>query len=405
MEEDLTPSRGRPVPESGDDELPWDESFQRKEEREPSSSHHPPKGHSPAKGEEKPDPTSLAWQMGMMAAGIRSSISRVLATGEGTIAADLRGAFGHILTNQHLETIVLGVLAAAYVLSGVYVVNPGEEAVVRRFGQVIDRRVGEGLRYRLPWPIEQADKVNVSQIRREGIGVTIPDHPTDIHPPEDVQILTGDENIINAKVVVQYRVKDPADYLFKIAYSADPLIRNAVKDALVTLGGRTNVDDLLTTGRPELQQALEGYTQKMLDQYESGLQVVNISLQEVNPPKEVADAFRDVASAREDRAKAINDAQGYQNSIVPEARGKAQRAIREAEGYKADVTNRAKGEAKRFEDTFTEYERSLQASAEDVTRYRLYVEAMEKILPKVKKYVVDPGENGEKVNLRILEQR
>ncbi|MBI4319642.1 MAG: FtsH protease activity modulator HflK [Chloroflexi bacterium] len=374
-------------------------------ENETSSQASSPRSGAGPKEDRKPDPTSLAWQVGLAVATLRSSPSGALAMSEGTITSDLRGAFGHVLANRHLGTIALGVLTAAYVLSGVYVVNPGEEAVVRRFGQVIDRRVGEGLRYRLPWPIDQADKVNVSQIRREGIGVTMPDHPTSIHPPEDIQILTGDENIINAKVIVQYRVKDPVDYLFRVAYGSDPLIRNAVKDALVTLGGRTNVDDLLTTGRPELQQALEGYTQKMLDQYESGLQVVNISLQEVNPPKEVADAFRDVASAREDRAKTINDAQGYRNSVIPEARGKAQRALREAEGYKADVINRAKGEAKRFEDTFAEYERSLRASAEDVTRYRLYLEAMEKILPKVKKYVVDPGEKGEKVNLRILEQR
>lgn len=150
------------------------------------------------------------------------------------------------------------------------------------------------------------------------------------------------------------------------------------------------MDDLLTTGRTELQQAVQSQAQKALDRPQSGLQFVNISLQEVYPPKEVADAFRDVASAREDRAKTINDAQGYRNSVVPEARGKAQRAISEAAGYKADVTNRARGESKRFEDTLAEYDRSLQSSSEDVTRYRLYVEAMEKILPKVKKYIVDP---------------
>lgn len=353
----------------------------------------------------KANRTSMAWRLGRSVANISSALAGPVGSTSATIAADLRGAFGHLLASRHLGAYVLIGLAAAYLLSGVYVVNPGEEAVVRRFGQVVDRRVGEGLRYRLPWPIEQVDKVNVAQIRREGIGVTIPDHPASIHPPEEVQVLTGDENIINLKVIVQYRVKDPADYLFNVAYGPDPLIRNAVKDALVGLAGRMNVDDLLTTGRPELQQALQAQAQGILDRYESGLQFVNISLQEVYPPKEVADAFRDVASAREDRARAINDAQGYQNSIVPEARGKAQRALREAEAYKVDVVNRARGEAKRFEDTLAEYERSLQASSEDVTRYRLYVEAMEKILPRVKKYVVDPGQGGEKVNLRILEQR
>ncbi|TAK32651.1 MAG: FtsH protease activity modulator HflK [Chloroflexota bacterium] len=355
-------------------------------------------------GRETPGP-SLAWRVGAAVAALRAAMRGALGDSGTTIGADLRGAFGHILAARHLGLMVLGGLAVAYVLSGVYVVNPGEEAVVRRFGRVLDRRVAEGLRYRLPWPIEQADKVNVAQIRREGIGVTIPDHPTSVHPPEEVQVLTGDENIVNVKVIVQYRVKDPADYLFKVAYGPDPLIRNAVKDALVSLGGATDVDDLLTTGRPEWQQALQSQAQRTLDRYNSGLQFVNISLQEVYPPKEASDAFRDVASAREDRAKAINDAQGYRNSVVPEARGKAQRAISEGEGYKADVINRAKGEATRFDDTLAEYVRSLESSSDDVTRYRLYVESMEKILSKVKKYVVDPGENGEKVNVRILEQR
>ena len=353
----------------------------------------------------KGDRPSVAWQLGLAVATARKALGSTLGPAGTGIAGDLRGAFGHILAAPHLGTIILGGVAAAYILSGTYVVNPGEEAVVRRFGQIVDRRVGEGLRYRLPWPIEQADTVNVSQVRREGIGVTIPDHPASIHPPEDVQVLTGDENIINVKVIVQYRVKDPADYLFRVAYGPDPLIRNAVKDALVSLAGQMNVDDLLTTGRTELQQAVQSQAQRVLDGYQSGLQFVNISLQEVYPPKEVADAFRDVASAREDRAKTINDAQGYRNSVVPEARGKAQRAISEGQGYKADVTNRARGESKRFEDTLAEYDRSLQSSSEDVTRYRLYVEAMEKILPKVKKFIVDPGEKGDKVNLRVVEQR
>lgn len=348
---------------------------------------------------------SLAWHVGTAVAGMRAALRDAVGESGTTVVADLRGAFAHILAARHLGVLVLGGLAVAYTLSGVYVVNPGEEAVVRRFGQVVDRRVAEGLRYRLPWPIEQADKVNVAQIRREGIGVTIPDHPTSVHPPEEVQVLTGDENIVNLKIIVQYRVKDPSDYLFKVAYGPDPLIRSAVKDALVSLGGATAVDDLLTTGRPELQQSVQARAQQTLDPYESGLQFVNVSLQEVSPPKEASDAFREVSSAREDRAKTINDAEGYRNSVVPEARGKAERAVREAAGYKADAINRATGESKRFEDTLAEYERSLTASSADVTRYRLYLEAMEKILPKVKKYVVDPGESGQNVNVRIVEQR
>ena len=145
--------------------------------------------------------------------------------------------------------------------------------------------------------------------------------------------------------------------------------------------------------------------QLTLDEYRSGVQLVNLTLQEVNPPKEAADAFRDVASAREERAKAINDAEGYRNSIVPEARGKAERTLREGEGYRADAINRARGDADRFSSILGEYRRSGGEDGGDVTLYRYYVEAMEKILPRAKKYVVDPKGRNERVNIRVVEPR
>lgn len=347
------------------------------------------------------------WALPLAVALVRATIGlrRPVAGAWARTAADLRGAFGHVVAYRHAGKVAAGVALVAYLLSGLYVVNPGEEAVVRRFGQVVNPRVTGGLRYRLPWPIERADVVNVAQIRREGIGATIPEHSPTVHPPEDVQVLTGDENVVSVKLIAQYRVKDPADYLLRVGYNPDPLVRGAVRDALITLAGQTTVDDLLTTGRPDLQQALQVQAQRTLDRYQSGLQFVNITLQEVSAPKEVADSFRDVASAREDRARAINEAEGYRNSVVPEARGKAQRALREAEAYRADAINRAGGEATRFIDTLAEYNRSQAAGAEDVTRYRLYVEAMEKVLPKVRKYVVDAAKSGERVTLRILEPR
>jgi len=316
-----------------------------------------------------------------------------------TAIADMGAAFGHLARNPHLGKIAFSLVIALYFLSGVYIVNPGEEAVVRRFGQVTERRVGEGLRYRLPYPFERVDIVNVSQVRREGIGLRPPEHEVTLHPNEEPQILTGDENIVSIKIIVQYKIKDPADYLLRVDSDANPLIRSAVKSALVWLGGRAAVDDLLTTGRPDLQRVMLANAQKVLDGYESGLQLISINLQEVYPPKEVADAFRNVSSAREEKQATMNDAQGYANSVVPKARGDAERLTREAQGYVAQVKSRAQGDAQRFSDVFKEYRQSGANRATDVTRYRYFVETMEQVLAKVKKYIVDPREQ----NIRIVQ--
>ncbi|MBI4537446.1 MAG: FtsH protease activity modulator HflK [candidate division NC10 bacterium] len=340
-----------------------------------------------------------------IASRIADALRRLLAGPGASAAQDIRAAFGHLFRYPHLGKMALTALVALYLLSGVYIVNPGEEAVVRRFGRVIQPRVGEGLHYRFPWPVERTEKVNVSEIRREGIGVRPPEHGLALHPPEEVQILTGDENIVDLKVIVQYRVKDPADFLLRVDYDANPLIRNAIKHALTAVGAAARVDDLLTVGRTELQRLVQAAGQRTLDEYRSGVQLVNITLQEVIPPKEAADAFRDVASAREERAKAINDAEGYRNSVVPEARGKAERMLREGEGYRADAINRARGDAARFASILDEYRRSAGDNGAEVTLYRYYVEAMEKILPRVKKYVVDPKGRNERVNIRVVEPR
>jgi membrane protease subunit HflK len=345
----------------------------------------------------RPNPLAL---LRPILSGVGGALREFFTRGAGATAlADIRAAFGHLARNPHFGKIALGVVVGLYLLSGIYIVNPGEEAVVRQFGQVTHRRVGEGLHYRLPWPIERVDVVNVSQIRREGIGLRPPEHEVTLHPPEEPQILTGDENIVSVKAIVQYRIKDPADYLLRVDYDANALIRSAVKDVIVSLGGRAGVDDLLTTGRPDLQRAVLANAQKILDSYQSGLQLISINLQEVYPPKEVADAFRNVSSAREEKEATINDALGYANSVLPKARGDAQRIAREAEGYVAQVTNHAKGDAQRFSDVLKEYRQNAANHSKDVTRYRYFVETMEQVLGKVKKYVVDSRTQ----NIRIVQ--
>jgi membrane protease subunit HflK len=319
------------------------------------------------------------------------------------VRQDLSGAFGHLIRSRILGVVLLAGFLLLYILTGTYMVNPGEEAVVTRFGRVVQPRVSSGLRWHMPWPVEAAQTVNVSEVRREGIGVSLPGHPAELHPPEEIQLLTGDENLLGAKAIVQYRVKEPADYLFRVALNEDPLLRAVVKAAMTDLAGAMQVDSLLTSGRTEFQIRLRDRVQQTLDHYRSGLEVVSVDLQQIVPPGAVAQAFRDVASAAEEKNKLMNDARGYANSLVPQARGEADRRVREGEGYKTDVVNRAGGEAQRFADVLAQYHKDAKIFGPEVTRYRLYIETMERVLPKAKKYVVEPKQGGQ-VNIRILDQ-
>lgn len=317
------------------------------------------------------------------------------------VAGDLRKAFSH-LNFKKLGLAGSGALVLLYLLTGIYVVNPGEEAVVKLFGKVVKERVGEGLHYRFPWPIETVDVVNISTIRREGIGIMLPEHKSIHSSPEVVQFLTGDENIIDIQAVVQYRIKDAPAYLYNVKYPPYLLINETVRSAITEIGGSMQVDEILTIGKERLQGLIRTKAQKPLDLYESGLQLVGINLNKVYPPEEVAEAFRDVSNAKQDKEKTINDAWGYRNTVIPQARGDAEKILREAEAYKIDVVNRAGGEASRFEKMLAEYEKNKEIYSADVTRSRLYLESMEKVMSRVKKYLVNT-KNGGKLNLRILE--
>ena len=193
---------------------------------------------------------------------------------------------------------------------------------------------------------------------------------------------------------IQYRIKDTSDYLFNFS-SPDSLGPYAARAAVTEILGGMRVDDLLTVAKAQIQKLITHNTQKMLDEYGTGFYILNVNLQEVNPPTEVAQAFRDVASAKEEREEKVNKAQGYWNAVIPEARGKAHTAISNAEGYKEEVVNRASGDAEKFSAMLKEYR-----GAKDVTEYRLYLETMERILAKTKKFVVDSKK--ERVNLKFV---
>ncbi len=319
-------------------------------------------------------------------------------------------------------------LLAVYLLSGLYTVKPGEEAVARVFGKEVRGEITEGLHYRLPWPFEAIEKVNVMEIRRVDVGGSVSREPLlfpkkrspstaeghgghaghgassmtsmgSTEPGPDPasaknQFLTGDENIIEIRMNIQYRVKDASDYLFNVN-SPDSLVPDATREAVTEIFGGMMVDDLLTVAKSQIQKRIAHKVQQMLDGYGAGLHIVNVNLHEVNPPKAVAQAFRDVASAKEEREEKINKAQGYWNSVIPEARGEAHKMISSAAGYREEVINQARGDAEKFSTMLREYERAKQ-----VTEYRLYLETIEKILAKSKKFVIDSKK--ERVNLKFV---
>ena len=319
----------------------------------------------------------------------------------GSVKRDIRRAFANVGFRKTL--IGSGLLAVLlYVLSGVYVVNPGEVAVVRLFGKEVNQGISEGMHYRLPWPFQEVDIVNVATVRREGIGILLPEHESIHSSPEVIQFLSGDDNIVDIQAVVQYRIKDASDYLYSVNYRDCQLINETIRTSITEIGGGMRVDDILTIGKERLQEMIRAKAQGLLDKYRSGLELVGINLNKVYPPEEVAEAFRDVSNANQDREKTVNDAWGYQNTVVPQARGEAAKILQEAEAYKISVINKASGEAGRFDQMLVEYEQNLQNDSSDVTLNRLYLESMEKIMPKVRKYIVGP--DGGKFSLRLLQK-
>jgi membrane protease subunit HflK len=270
--------------------------------------------------------------------------------------------------------------------------------VVRRFGKVV--RVTEpGPHYRLP-TVERVDKPKVEQVRRLEIGFeTISVGPPAryrFHPEESL-MLTGDEQIIDAQIIVQYKIRDPAAFLFNVRGLEGPqgTIKDAAEVALRQVVGERPIDDVLIKEKLQVEIDIHKLLQDIVDGYESGIQIKEVKLQTVQPPKEVASAFSDVVSAKEDKEKLIQEAEGYKEDLIPKARGEARSMVLAAEAYKEEKVNRAQGDVDKFLAVLEEYEK-----AKEVTRKRLYLEAMEKVLPGIRKFIID-SETGDDV-LKLL---
>jgi len=290
---------------------------------------------------------------------------------------------------------IFGIALIFWLFTGVYTVGPDEVGVVQRFGKY-DRTVQSGLNYHMPFPMETVKTPKVTEVKRIEVGFRTVGKNQYRTVERESLMLTGDENIVDAELIVQYKIKEPINYLFNFV-GPELTMREAAEASLRTVVGRHNIDEALTSGKLMIQEETKELLQSILDKYETGAQVVAVQLQDVSPPKQVIDAFKDVASAKEDKNRMINEAEGYRNDIIPKARGEAQAMIREAEGFREARIARAEGDVAKFKAILKEY-----SKAKDVTRERLYLEAMEEILPGLEKYIVPNGEDGNLLNLLNL---
>jgi len=301
------------------------------------------------------------------------------------VIRELERAHGWLM--QRLPRILLIGLAVVVVLwfaSGVYMVNQGHVGVVRTFGKET-ARVEPGLHYRFPWPFQRTDFVSVEEVRRIEVGFR-----SGMRVYEEALMLTGDENIVEAQMVVQFRVADPSKFLFRV-HDPEATLHTATEVALRSTAGGMTIDEVMIENRAKVQDETRVFVQRLMDAYQSGVVITDVKLQAADPPEAVKDAFHDVVRAREDRERLINQALGYQADLLPRARGAAQQILREAEGYKEKRVLLAKGEASRFLSVLAEYEK-----AKEVTRERLHLETVERILPEIDKLIVD-GDIGQRL--------
>ena len=290
---------------------------------------------------------------------------------------------------------IVGIALIFWLFTGIYTVGPDEVGVVQRFGKY-DRIVQSGLNYHMPFPIETVKTPKVTEVKRIEVGFRTVGKNQYRTVERESLMLTGDENIVDAELIVQYKIKEPINYLFNFI-GPELTLREASEASLRTVVGRHNIDEALTSGKLMIQEETKELLQSILDKYGTGVQVVAVQLQDVSPPKQVIDAFKDVASAKEDKNRMINEAEGYRNDVIPKAQGEAQAMIREAEGFRESRIKRAEGDVAKFKAILKEY-----SKAKDVTRERLYLEAMEGILPGLEKYIVPNGEDGNLLNLLNL---
>ncbi|MCK5284594.1 MAG: FtsH protease activity modulator HflK [Alphaproteobacteria bacterium] len=295
------------------------------------------------------------------------------------IPSDLRGG----------KVIALGVLAivALWLASGFYIVNPGEHAVIQRFGAWSKTQTDPGLGYHLPSPIEEVSILNVEEIRKMNIGFSEAYSRSGVigmrDVPEESLMLTSDRNIIDLDIEIQWNIKSSEDFLFEIR-DQENTIKKVAESAIREIVGQTNMFPIITNKRQEVADKTKRIIQKNLDEYKSGVNITQVLIQQAEVHPDVQDAFQDVQSAKQDAEDVQNRAGAYREDILPKARGKAIQMLQQAEAYKQAIVARSNGDAKRFESIYTAY-----LNGKDVTKERIYIETMEGVLRNAEKIIID----------------
>ena len=291
-----------------------------------------------------------------------------------------------------LKLAVPIVLVLAVRSTSFYMVNTDEEGDVQRFGKYV-RTTKPGLHLKLPLGIEKASTPQVTKIFKEEFGFrTLKAGVQTMYgkrPEEEYLMLCGDLSVAEVEWIVQYKIKDAREYIFNVR-NPERVLRDVSESVMRSVVGDSSVDEVLTSRRAEINLEAQTKMQELLDTYTVGLKVVAVKLQDVNPPETVKPAFNEVNAAQQDKEKLVNQALEEYNKIIPKADGQAKQMIKQAEGYAIDRTNTAMGDASRFLQIWTEYSQS-----KDVTRRRLYIEALGKVLPNLeKKYIIDDNVKG-----------
>ncbi|MAQ71575.1 MAG: FtsH protease activity modulator HflK [Alphaproteobacteria bacterium] len=289
--------------------------------------------------------------------------------------------------------ILLGIIAVVviYLLSGFYFVQPSEHSVVTTFGKYSKTVEQPGLKWHTPYPFQSNEIVNVTNERRVQVGFrsfATSNSNSGVQDVEDESLmLTGDENIIDIDFVVLWRISDAANYIFNIR-DPEATIKIVAESAMREIIGQTNIQPALTQARGEIQSATRELMQRMLDEYEAGVNVNIVQLQKVDPPQPVIDAFNEVQRARQQKEQLRNQAEAYRNDIIPRARGESEKMRQQAEAYKEEVVNQAKGDAQRFVSVYNAY-----TKGRDVTAERMYLETLEDVLNNANTIILD-GNSG-----------
>ena len=283
--------------------------------------------------------------------------------------------------SKGIRSIIWIVIAIFAFSQAVFKVEPDEEGLVKRFGDVV-RTVGPGPHLKVPF-LETVVTPKVEKLHRVEVGFRTNLRGRTQIVPQEALMLTGDMNILSVEFIVQYKISDAKEYLFNVA-NVEETIRKSAEAAMREVIGKNKIDEALTVGKAGIQQSTQDLLQTIINQYQAGTQIATVQLLDVNPPLKVAKFFKDVASAKEEREQLINQARGYRNDIVPKARGQAAQDVNQAKGFAQSRVARAEGEAKHFLQTLEEYKKG-----KTVISKRVYIETMEEVLSNVDKIILD----------------